>query len=121
MILQNFIQKTKAFPVIDKKVLDTFTGSFASHKLQLSRWSKTGKIIPLKRGLYAMPEEQRKIPFSHRWLANTLYSPSYLSLEYMLSWYDMIPERVAAMTSLSTLKNASFTNALGHFSYRSLK
>ena len=109
------------FPVFGDEIFAGTTETSAHRHLQLSRWAKQGKIIRLKRGIYTLPEEYRKAPLSLRWLANTLYSPSYLSLEYMLSWYDMIPERVAELTSVTTLKTASFTNTLGRFSYRSLK
>ena len=115
------VSSARNFPVFGDEIF-AGTNKRPSHRhLQLSRWAKQGKVIRLKRGLYTLPEEYRRAPLSLRWLANTLYSPSYLSLEYMLSWYDMIPERVAEMTSVTTLKTASFTNALGHFSYRSLK
>src|SRR3989338_6040481 len=121
MHLSTFVTSARNFPVFGDEIF-AGTNETASHRhLQLSRWAKQGKVIRLKRGLYTLPEEYRKTPLSLRWLANTLYSPSYLSLEYMLSWYDMIPERVADMTSFTILKTASFTNALGYFSYRSLK
>lgn len=116
-----FVTSARNFPVFGDEIF-AGTNETPSHRhLRLSRWAKQGKVIRLKRGLYTLPEEYRKAPLSLRWLANTLYSPSYLSLEYMLSWYDMIPERVTDLTSVTILKTASFTNALGRFSYRSLK
>lgn len=92
----------------------------ASHQ-QLSRWAQAGKIIRLKRGLYTLPTATHRAPFSTPWLANTLYSPSYLSLETMLSWYDMIPERVTQTTSVTILKTAKFKNTMGTFVYRHLQ
>lgn len=113
MKLESLIAATHHLPVFGDEVC-------AGH-LQLSRWARAGKIIRLKRGLYTLPEAHRRAPFSTPWLANTLYSPSYLSLETMLSWYDMIPERVAQTTSITILKTAQFKNTLGTFVYRHVK
>lgn len=98
-----------------------FFGNKGLSPLQLHRWTKGGRLVRLKRGLYTLPEERRKIPFSLLWLANSLYSPSYLSLEFALSWYDLIPERVTTFTSVTQLKTAKFENPLGRFSYRHVK
>ncbi len=111
MNYENFIKKYQNFPVF----------SNTPEKVQLNRWIKAGKLIRLKRGLYTLPEEKRKVSFSLRWLANSLYSPSYLSLEYMLSFYDLIPERVSKITSVTLLKTACFENLLGKFSYKTLQ
>lgn len=111
----------KAYPCFGEDVLSTLGGSKAGRRLQLSRWSRAGKVIRLKRGLYCLPPGKGGPDFSMRWLANTLYSPSYLSLEFMLSWYDMIPERVHTITSVTTMKTARFENSLGRFVYRHLK
>lgn len=121
MKYDQFIEKTGHYPFFGQEVLSALEGSRASQNLQLNRWAKVGKVIRLKRGIYTLPKRYRSAELSPRWLANTLYSPSYLSLEYMLSWYDMIPERVAAITSITTLKTATFTNPLGRFVYRNLK
>jgi predicted transcriptional regulator of viral defense system len=121
MKYDDFVAKVKPYPVFGEDVLSTLDAAKAARRLQLNRWTRAGKLIRLKRGLYCLPEERRGATVSIRWLANTLYSPSYLSLEYMLSWYDMIPERVAVVTSITTLKTAVFKNDLGHFFYRNLK
>jgi predicted transcriptional regulator of viral defense system len=121
MKYKEFISKVKPYPVFGEDVLSTLDPGKAARRLQLNRWNRAGKVIRLKRGLYALPEDRRAVPLSMRWLANALYSPSYLSLEYMLSWYDMIPERVNVVSSITILKTASFKNALGHFGYRNLK
>lgn len=121
MKYEDFVSQVKAYPLFGKEVLCALHFSKAARGLQLNRWSRAGKVLRLKRGLYTLPEERRSASLSPRWLANALYSPSYLSLDYMLSWYDMIPERVAAVTSVTTLKTSTFTNALGRFVYRNLK
>ncbi|MDI6841100.1 MAG: hypothetical protein QMD71_09715 [bacterium] len=75
----------------------------------------------MKRGLYILNESDRKIYPSRVFLANSLYSPSYVSTEYALGFYDLIPEKVEDVTSITTKKTAKFTNAFGTFLYQHVK
>lgn len=115
------LARVASYPVFDDEVLRTQGKVKASLHLQLSRLASKGKIIRLKRGLYTLPENNRKTLFSLRWLANNLYSPSYLSLEYVLGFYDLIPERVFSITSVTRNKTQTFNNLLGRFVYKHLK
>lgn len=121
MIYEDFVKKTRGMAVFGDDLFSLFPGSKGYWRLALNRWAKQGKVIRLKRGLYTLPEDVRKVSLSLRWLANALYSPSYLSLEYLLSWYELIPERVYAVTSVALNKTQTFQNSLGQFVYRHLK
>lgn len=121
MIYEEFVKKAREYAVFGEDILPAAQQGKRYQHLALSRWAKRGKVIRLKRGLYTLPEEMRKVSFSRRWLANTLYSPSYVSLEYVLSRYDLIPERVHAVTSVTLNKTQTFQNPLGRFTYRNLK
>ena len=46
---------------------------------QLHRWSRAGKLVPLRRGMYTFVDRYRRVPVSPATLANALYSPSYIS------------------------------------------
>lgn len=116
-----FVSRIQSLPLIGNDILSTLGGDRGYWRVQLNRWAQQGKILRLKRGLYTLPEDLRKTKFSLRWLANTLYSPSYLSGEFILAWHDLIPERVPVWTSVTRLKTMTFQNALGTFSYRHLK
>ncbi len=85
---------------------------------QFNRWQKKGLLISLRKGVYILNEQDRKIPANVNALANILYEPSYLSLEYALNFYGIIPEAVADITSVSTRKTKQFKNALGSFMYQ---
>lgn len=87
----------------------------------LTVWQKRGLIIKLRKGLYILNEKDRKIHPSRIFLANSLYSPSYVSTEYALGYYDLIPEKVEDVTSITTKKTAKFTNSFGTFLYQHLK
>lgn len=85
----------------------------------LQRYTKRGFIIRLKRGLYAFPDA---LP-SDLYIANKLYSPSYISLEFALAYHGVIPEIVYEITSVTTKATRRFeVKTLGKvFSYRKIK
>lgn len=83
----------------------------------LHRLKKQGQVQTVKRGLYLLSGEQ--IP--DLYLANKLYEPSYVSLEFALSYHGVIPEAVYEITSVTTKATRRFA-ALGKiFSYRKIK
>ncbi len=88
---------------------------------QLYRWCRAGKLLPLRRGMYAFAECYRRTDIEPAALANHLYSPSYLSLQWALSWHGLIPERAVTFTSVATRQTRQFRNDFGAFTYRHLK
>ncbi len=97
------------------------TGSRQALQIQLSRWCKSGKLLPLRRGMYALPEIYRSKPLNPTELASGMYAPSYLSRHWALGYYGMIPERVVEFTSITSRAPKCFKNAFGTFSYRHVK
>jgi predicted transcriptional regulator of viral defense system len=79
---------------------------------------RKGVIIRVKKGIYILGEDYRRRPFSREILANLIYGPSYISLEYALHYFGLIPERVEAMTSVTTGRSRKFITAVGLFRYR---
>ena len=59
-------------------------------------------------------------PISRELLANLIYGPSYISLDYALSYHGLIPERVETVTSVTLGRSRTFTTPYGMFSYRRL-
>lgn len=92
-----------------------------SLQVQIHRWKRSGKVLPLRRGMYALPERYRKKPLVSAELANRLYAPSYLSTYWALGYYGMIPEHVPQFTSVTQRKPGRFENDFGVFAYRNLK
>lgn len=76
---------------------------------------KKGSLISLKRGLFETDENTPGFV-----LANSMLGPSYLSFEYALSYYGMIPERVSTYTSAVCGRNKTieYKNRFGVFTYR---
>ena len=86
----------------------------------LARWTGKGLLIRLRQGYWAFPEYKDKADYP-LYFSNVIYRPSYISLHTALSFYGMIPESVVQITGVTSLKTASFTNAFGAYSYKTVK
>jgi predicted transcriptional regulator of viral defense system len=87
-------------------------------RLQLARWVRDGRLIKIHKGVYTLAEPYRKIkpePFS---IANSLKSPSYVSLQSALSWHGLIPEFVPVTTNVTTTRPQIIETPLGRFEYK---
>lgn len=91
---------------------------YANVRDRISRLLRDGSIIRVKKGLYVFAERYRRTPVSRELLANLVYGPSYVSMEYALQYYGVIPERVEMVTSVTPGQARSFTTPVGDFSYR---
>ena len=112
-----------------KKALKTtiFTHEEIAHLLKdevsnvnakISYMTKQGILIRLKKGLYSFSALYQEDSVDSIVLANRLYAPSYVSFEYALSYYGVIPERVYEVTSATLHAKKLFETPLGRFSYR---
>ena len=85
----------------------------------LSRWTKKGLLTRLRQGYFTFPEYKDKRDFAY-YFANRIYRPSYVSLHTALAFYGIIPETVVQITSVTSLKTASFNNEFGEYIYKSV-
>jgi len=83
-------------------------------------WKDKGWIYALKRGLYELTYPKDFV-IPDMYIANRLYSPSYISLETALSNYSIIPEVSMAVTSIATKPTRRFKNKHGIFVYRTVR
>ena len=88
---------------------------------QLSRWVKSGKLIQLRRSLYALSEQYRKTTPHLFYVANRLKKGSYISLQSALEFYGLIPEYVPTVMSVTTGRPETLSTPLGTFSFRHIK
>ncbi len=88
--------------------------NYKNPKDKIKREIDNGKYHRLINGLF-----EDNINVSGYLLAGSIESPSYLSFEYVLSKYGLIPERVAVYTSATTLKkhNKIIKNFFGEYYY----
>ncbi|MEN6430349.1 MAG: hypothetical protein ABFC80_05835 [Coriobacteriales bacterium] len=90
---------------------------------QLTRWTKAGRLIQLRRGVYAFagPDARRLRPPHPYEVANRLVPGSYVSLSSVLADVGVIPEYVPVTTSVTTVRPGRFVTPLGTFTYRHVK
>lgn len=100
--------------LIKEKKFETFTPydlerSFDISKKSISKFLHRGVkekfFIRAKRGLYLFTEKQAEFQL---FLANKLYRPSYLSFDWALSYYHIIPESIYSITSATTKSTREF-------------
>lgn len=118
MKYQDFKNQIRNFPIFSASLAARISPNEQVLRNQLSGWKRRRLVLELKRGLYILNENDRTITPSRVFLANQLYPPSYVSTEYALMYYDLIPERVADLTSVTTRKTANFENSFGRFIYQ---
>jgi predicted transcriptional regulator of viral defense system len=104
--------------VFDYQQLTLLLKEYSKPRDRISQLLKTGDIIRIRKGLYTFSDILRRKPLCKEVLANLIYGPSYITAEYALSYYGLIPERVATVTSITTGRSCSFETPFGNFSYR---
>jgi len=107
--------------VFDYQVLMDALAEYRKPRDRITKLLTAGMVIRIKKGLYCFGEVFRKEPLSREHMANLIYGPSYVSLEYALSYHGLIPERVAVVTSVTTCRSRDFNTSFGTFTYRMLK
>lgn len=118
----------KANPLIRLGNVPTQTGTIAacfenlsSPNEKIRALEKDGQLIRLKRGLYVVSNEVSRKSINACLCANHIYGPSYVSLQWALRWYGLIPEKTFTMTSVTTKRTRTFENSLGRFTYQQVK
>lgn len=115
-----FASKIKAkklyiFSASDVRLL--FGISAVAASALLHRYKKQGFILQLKQGHYVFPDA---LP-PDIYVASRLYTPSYISLEFAMSYHGVIPETVYEITSVTTKATRRFETLGKVFSYRKIK
>ncbi len=111
------IRKTIAREEFDYQMLTASLKEYSRPRDKITDLLRKKQIIRVKKGLYIFGPDYRKRPYSREILANLIYGPSYISLDYALSYYGLIPERVETLTSVTTGRSRSFTTPVGQFTY----
>ena len=101
--------------IITNNIAKENLNNYSNKNNKISRDIKDGKIIKIKTGLY---ETDKNTP-SHL-LAGAIYGPSYISFEYALSKYGLIPEKVTTITcaTFGKRKKKEYNTNFGIFTYR---
>lgn len=118
MKFRDFENKIQALPVFNLNDARKLDPNFS--RVQLNYWQNQRYIIPLAGGYYALANRNIN-EFTLFFLANKLCEPSYISLESALSYYEIIPEAVFQVTSITSHKTQRFFSNWGTFNFRSIK
>jgi predicted transcriptional regulator of viral defense system len=118
MRFSEFRIQNNAIPIFSLNDIRKLDPNF--HRRQLMDWLDRGYINSFVGEYYFTPEKEVDEEFLFVG-ANELYTPSYISLESALATYQVIPESVLGVTSVSSRKTKQFESRWGTISYRSVK
>jgi len=89
---------------------------------KINSLKRKGIIISLKKGLYIHTSSVNNNIVSKEIISNNLLDgPSYISLDYALYYYGLIPEAVHEVTAVTTKRSKKFNTDFGIFSYKQIK
>ena len=100
-----------------QSLLDTLT-VYSRPRAKITALLRDGVIVRVKKGLYIFGEQERRKQLCRELLANLIYGPSCVSLEYALASHGLIPERVETVTSVTSGRSRAFDTPVGRFTYR---
>lgn len=98
-------------------MLNDELSKYANPGAVIRRMVRTGRLTAVRHGLYETDPDTPGIC-----LAMHIYGPSYLSFDFALAYYNLIPEAVARFTSASFRKHKSkeYITHYGIYSYRDI-
>lgn len=118
MKFAQLVEKTRQIPLFETGLLLSGQVDSGHIRRQLSRWVAAGKVIQLRRGLYALAAPFRQIEPHPFCIANQMLRGSYVSLQSALAHYGLIPERVPVTTSVHTGRPCQWESAMGVFRFQ---
>lgn len=106
--------------VFDYPALLSALAAYSKPRDKITRLLADGEVLRIRKGLYCFGEAFRREAISREYVANLIFGPSCVSLEYALGFHGLIPERVEALTSVTTRRSRAFATPLGRFTYETL-
>lgn len=108
-----FKQQFKDFNIIKHQdILNVFKHVNQS---QLSLWKRKKYLKSARKGMYVLSD----VEIDNLLMANELNN-SYISLEFALSYYQIIPEITPSITSVSNERSEDISNGFGNFYYHKI-
>lgn len=101
--------------ILTNNIIKNNYENYSNKNMKISREAKKGNLIKIINGLY-----ETNPNVNGYLLANSIYGPSYLSFDFALSYYGLIPEKVTTYTSATCekKKKKKYSNQFGNYSYR---
>ncbi|OJU80118.1 MAG: hypothetical protein BGO10_01280 [Chlamydia sp. 32-24] len=120
--MKDVLKKIKT-PYVDTQTLLVLLQEYKKPREYIRRKVINGELIRLKNGFFLIKdkiETEAGTTIPYELVANLLYGPSYVSLEWALSFYGMIPEKVYTISSMTLGRNKLFKTSIGDFAYHAL-
>jgi len=114
----DFKEKLKGFEIFGLADIRKIAPGFDFRRI--NEWMAKGYIKKIRRGYYIFSDISLN-ECALFLIANTIYNPSYISLEMAFSLYGLIPEAVYGITSVTPRKTNRFKTDIGIFSYKHIK
>lgn len=104
-------------PVFSTGLLLAAVDDVPALQRQLSGWVRTGHLVRVRKGLYALARPHRKTEPDPFVVSNRLVMPSYVSLESALHFHEIIPDVVQGVTAVTTGRVAEYETPLGRYMF----
>ena len=119
MAFRSLIKEYSETPISRQIILEILR-DYQSPNDKISELLKSEDLISLRRGLYVVGYKM-DLPQPEPFLiANHLRGPSYISLESALSHWNLIPERVYEISSVTTKTSKLYKTPVGRFRFQRL-
>ncbi len=117
MEFQKLIEIVRNEPVFETGLLLAGDVDPNHIRRQLTRWTNSGRLIQLRRGLYALapPFQRDPHPFM---IANRMVPGSYVSCQSALAHYGLIPEYTPTVVSVCSSRPRTWDTPLGRYIFR---
>lgn len=114
----DFKEKMTGYPVFSKAdILMQFPGL---DNRRLTEWQQKGYIEKLRNSYYLF-SNRTDSELLRFFISNTIYEPSYVSLQSALSYHHYIPEAAFHVTAVSTNKTKTFETPRGTYLYQTIQ
>lgn len=102
----------------DYVMLKSVLKNYKNPRVKINDLIKRNNIVRVKKGLYVFGSNISQNLYTKETLSNLIYGPSYISMEYALSYYGIIPERAETITNVTNKRNKMFETPIGRFTYK---
>jgi hypothetical protein len=90
-------------------------------RMQFARWTNSGRVYQLRRGLYMIAPPYQKVKPHPFLVANRMQRASYVSGQSAMAFYGLIPEVVPVTLSVTAGRPERLETPLGAFEFRHVK
>lgn len=119
MQFYDFEKRMKEYPLFTASEAKLIFSQQKNILVQIAFWVKKGYLARVKDSLYMLSSAAKNA--SHMVLAGKIYAPSYLSLEFALNYYGIIPDIPGTYTSVTSRTTKYFKTDFGYFTYQKIK